>query len=108
MMGLFETLPSMIFQLQSRQLELEDSLSKTTIPLLQRLSKDVSLWMVIRHGLFGMALPGGTTYEVTWEDENGSPYWPGYVTPTFETAPDCPNALQESDINLDYPAPTHR
>lgn len=58
--------------------------------------------------LYGIWLPGGTEYDVTWVKPNMAPTWPGYAHMDMERKPDCPSALETSNIHLDYPAPTHR
>lgn len=57
---------------------------------------------------WGIWLPGGSTYDVTWVDADGKATWPGYVYMSFDKEPSCETALKTTNVALDYPAPTHR
>ena len=57
---------------------------------------------------YGVWLPGGTQYDVTFVKANGAPTWPGYAYMDMDAEPNCASSLQTTDVTLDYPAPSSR
>lgn len=57
---------------------------------------------------FGIALPGGKQYDVSFIDAAGEDAWPGYVTKVLSPAPDCTPNLSAADVAVVYPSPNAR
>ena len=57
---------------------------------------------------FGIALPSGSQYSISWIDANGNNAWPGFVKPQFQALSDCSPVLDESDVNIIAPPVNER
>ena len=58
--------------------------------------------------MYGVWLPGGSQYEITFVKPSGAATWPGYAYLNMESPPECAEALGDDEVHFVYPAPTAR
>lgn len=63
----------------------------------------ITFWGMHDVAYFGIALPGGSNYTISWIDQNGKIAWPGYVKPSFKAMPNCSPVLEESAVTFVSP-----